>query len=185
MTRMHESGAGRASPGPGAGPGPARPQVWAPGAVPGPAHPPGQGAGPGRIPLSRSEDTLLLAKHFLQGCGGSKKLGKLAEKKLLEYSWPGNIRQLRNVIESAVVLGQGAEIRPKDLVLPESRRDPKVGVSWEPISLQNLEERHIKRVLEHTGGNKKKAAEILGIERCTLYAKLKSYDDPGKKGEAK
>ena len=133
----------------------------------------------------RSEDTLLLAKHFLQGCGGSKKLGKLAEKKLLEYSWPGNIRQLRNVIESAVVLGQGAEIRPKDLVLPESRRDPKVGVSWEPISLQNLEERHIKRVLEHTGGNKKKAAEILGIERCTLYAKLKSYDDPGKKGEAK
>lgn len=131
----------------------------------------------------RSEDTLLLAEHFLGGCGGTKKLGKLAQKKLLDYSWPGNVRQLRNVIESAVVLGEGAEIRPEDLVLPESRRDPKVEVSWEPISLQRLEERHIKRVLEHTGGNKKKAAEILGIERCTLYAKLKSYDGPGKKGD--
>jgi Nif-specific regulatory protein len=133
----------------------------------------------------RPEDTLLLVEHFLGGSGGSKKLGKAAEKKLLDYSWPGNIRQLRNVIESAVVLGEGAEIRPEDLVLPESRRDPKVDASWEPISLQKLEERHIKRILEHTGGNKKKAAEILGIERCTLYAKLKSYDGPGKKGEAK
>ena len=47
---------------------------------------------------------------------------------------------------------------------------------WEPVSLQELERQHVLRVLEHTEGNKKRAAELLGIERCTLYSKLKNYD---------
>ena len=132
----------------------------------------------------RPEDILILAGHFLaEASGGVKRLGKAAEKKLLEYRWPGNVRQLRNAIESAVVLGEEPEIRPEDLLLPDPRsRGPKdeaaraTEKSWEPRSLADVERRHIEQVLEHTGGNKKKAAEILGIERCTLYAKLKNYE---------
>ena len=130
----------------------------------------------------RPEDIPLLAEHFLRECcGGIKKLGKAAEKKLMSYHWPGNARQLRNVIESAVVLGEAVEIRAEDIVLPEpGAKGPgaapsQAGEEWQPMSLGELERIHIERVLRHTAGNKKKAAEILGIERCTLYAKLKSY----------
>jgi Nif-specific regulatory protein len=135
----------------------------------------------------RIEDITLLAEHFLADCcGGVKKLSKAAVEKLSRYAWPGNIRQLRNVIESAVVLGEGSEIQPAELVLPpaESDRLPgrgahgagsSTGEAWVPTSLAAVERTHIVRVLEHTGGNKKRAAEILGIERCTLYSKIKSY----------
>lgn len=159
-----------------------------------------------RIPAlrDRPEDIPLLSEHFLSASSGLKKLDKLAEKKLLSYHWPGNVRQLKNVLESAVVLGSGPWIKPDDLLLPEapekieglaqgkgqlaarSPGDKSLGESggkdnaqglgpWQPMSLQDLERNHIQRVIEHTGGNKKKAAEILGIERCTLYAKIKSY----------
>ncbi|MFP6737536.1 MAG: sigma 54-interacting transcriptional regulator [Planctomycetota bacterium] len=126
----------------------------------------------------RTEDILLLAEHFIANnpAGGlPKKLTKKAGKKLISYSWPGNVRQLKNVVESALVLGDGREIRPEDLILPEKSSLPGMG-GWEPVSLQELERRHVLRVLEHTEGNKKRAAELLGIERCTLYSKLKNYD---------
>tara|TARA_B100001013_G_C24602133_1_gene439383 strand:- start:435 stop:1526 length:1092 start_codon:yes stop_codon:yes gene_type:complete len=126
----------------------------------------------------RTEDILLLAEHFIASnpAGGRpKKLSKRAGKKLVNYSWPGNVRQLKNVVESALVLGDGREIRPEDLILPEKSSLPGMG-NWEPVSLQELERRHVLKVLEHTGGNKKRAAELLGIERCTLYSKLKNYD---------
>ncbi|HVR75957.1 MAG TPA: sigma 54-interacting transcriptional regulator [Planctomycetota bacterium] len=126
----------------------------------------------------RPEDIPLLVEHFLAGSTVRRTLGKPAEKKLLAYTWPGNVRQLRNVIESALVLGDGPEVRPEDLVLPDpaARGRAQEGSVWQPISLEDLEKIHIQRVLDHTGGNKKRAAEILGIERCTLYAKLKSYE---------
>jgi len=125
----------------------------------------------------RPEDIPLLAAHFLEGCGSPKKLSKPAEKKLAAYAWPGNVRQLRNALESAVVLGDGAEIEANDLLLPTSPGAENAAArgGWEPITLEHLERMHIQRVLEHTQGNKKRAAELLGIERCTLYAKLKSY----------
>ena len=126
----------------------------------------------------RPEDIPLLVAHFLERCphgGRLRKLSKTAQKRLLEYSWPGNVRQLRNVIESASVLAKGETIQPADLVLPDRPRSSGED-TWEPISLQELERRHVIRVLEHTRGNKKRAAEILGIERCTLYSKLKNYD---------
>ncbi len=133
----------------------------------------------------RPEDVPLLAQHFLDALGGTSKLSKATLKKLGEYSWPGNVRQLRNVIESAVVLGKGPEISPEDLILPPPKRldGPREKEAWEPITLESLERFHIERVLGHTSGNKKRAAELLGIERCTLYAKLKSYDLGSPKGE--
>ena len=120
----------------------------------------------------------MLAEHFIANnpAGGRpKKLTKKTEKKLVSYSWPGNVRQLKNVLESALVLGVGREIRPEDLILPEKSSLPRMS-DWEPVSLQELERQHVLRVLEHTEGNKKKAAELLGIERCTLYSKLKNYE---------
>ena len=131
----------------------------------------------------RPEDIPLLAEHFLKESGGGvKKLSEDAEARLRAYHWPGNIRQLRNVIESAVVLGTGREIEPEDLVLPEppgksaqGKEAAKAEVEWQPMSLKDIEKRHIQQVLEHTRGNKKRAADILGIERCTLYAKTRLY----------
>ena len=126
----------------------------------------------------RTDDILPLVDFFIANnpAGGRpKKMTKKAEKKLLSYSWPGNVRQLRNVIESALVLGEGKEIRPDDLVLPENAGLARAA-DWEPMSLQTLERQHVLKVLEYTEGNKKKAAELLGIERCTLYSKLKNYD---------
>jgi transcriptional regulator with GAF, ATPase, and Fis domain len=127
----------------------------------------------------RVEDIPLLVEHFLARqaeAGRPRSLGKAAAEKLQRYAWPGNIRQLRNVIESAIVLGGGREIRAEDLVLPEHPGAHGKG-DWRPISLEELERRHILKVLEHTKGNKKRAAEILGIERCTLYSKLRSYEE--------
>jgi Nif-specific regulatory protein len=128
----------------------------------------------------RPEDVPILAEHFLADIGVPKERRSLSQEvteKLCRYTWPGNVRQLRNVIESAMVLGEGSRIRVQDLVLPSDA--PSAGGSgtwrWQPESLDAMQKRHIQRVLEHTGGNKKKAAEILGIERCTLYSKLKSY----------
>jgi len=124
----------------------------------------------------RVEDIPLLAQHFLDACGSPKKVSKSAEKKLATYAWPGNVRQLRNAIESAIVLGEGREIRAEDLVLPPpGAGSAKAREAWEPITLEELERLHIERVLAHTSGNKKRAAEMLGIERCTLYSKLKAY----------
>lgn len=129
----------------------------------------------------RPEDIPVLARHFLNCLGvpdDKKELGPEVVERLVGYSWPGNVRQLRNVIESAAVMGDGPVVTPADLVLPPARGQEDAGAgpttTWQPISLEELQKDHIARVLEHTGGNKKKAAEILGIERCTLYSKLKN-----------
>jgi DNA-binding NtrC family response regulator len=134
----------------------------------------------------RREDIPLLAAHFLlAGGAGSRTLAPDALEKLQAYGWPGNIRQLKNVIESALVLGDGPTIRASDLILPTSEpKEAAPGAGWEPLTLEELQRRHILRVLEHTGGNKKRASDILGIERCTLYAKLKSIGVPLKQGAA-
>ncbi len=124
----------------------------------------------------RREDIPLLVRHFLAELGKVKwTLAPDAMEKLGAYPWPGNVRQLRNTIESAVVLGDGPVIRAADLVLPpRGEGAPPGGTAWEPLTLEELQRRHILKVLEHTGGNKKRAADLLGIERCTLYAKLKT-----------
>jgi Nif-specific regulatory protein len=127
----------------------------------------------------RREDILLLARYFLKQMGVADErtaLTPAAEEKLRSYAWPGNVRQLRNVIESAVVLKEGPAIDVGDLVLPEPQGARAAGAeAWSPRTLEDVQREHIVKVLEHTDGNKKRAAEVLGIERCTLYAKLKGY----------
>jgi DNA-binding NtrC family response regulator len=129
---------------------------------------------------ARPADVDALAEHFLQECARklsqpAKRLSPEARALLLRYSWPGNVRQLKNAIERASVAAPGEAIRPQDL--PEALREAEpAAASTTPItSLAEIERLHIQRVLDHCGGNKKAAAEILGIDRSTLYAKLRQY----------
>ena len=93
---------------------------------------------------------------------------------LKTYHWPGNVREMKNCIERAVVLGNSNMILPEDLPL-EIRRPAPTDDGSEFPSLQDMERDHIIKALNQTSWNKKQAAEILGIQRSTLYEKLKTY----------
>ncbi|QDS88820.1 Transcriptional regulatory protein ZraR [Rosistilla ulvae] len=135
----------------------------------------------------RGRDILRLANHFLKlYC---RQMGRkiegftaAAEKRLMKYPWPGNIRELKNVIERAVVLTTKTSIDADDLVLSNvhvAGSSTDVGndeVGFEEQSLLDVERHHILQTLRATAGNKSKAASILGIERSTLDRKLKRYD---------
>lgn len=118
----------------------------------------------------RAEDVPLLATHFAQARGA--RVGARALELLRSYPWPGNIRELKNVVERALVLGDGQTIWPEDL--PPALREKNV--SREHLgSLESVERDHICRVLRHTGGNIAQAAAILGVQRLTVYKKLEKY----------
>ena len=146
------------------------------------------------IPLSlppltaRTEDIPLLAHHFLAEYAGEpgavvSGISTDAMRVLMQYSWPGNIRELENVIERAVTLGAEGEIQVSDL--PDSlREDSSLTVSTAvPVvsTIQEVEKVHIQRVLSHTEWQISKAARILGIDRRTLYRKMDSYEIPNLK----
>ena len=95
-----------------------------------------------------------------------------ALKQLMAYDWPGNVRELENIIERALVIGQGKEISADDL--PFSRG--KAGLETFPKSLKKMEKMHIERVLETAGWNISQAARDLDIDRQTLYNKLEKYE---------
>jgi DNA-binding NtrC family response regulator len=98
---------------------------------------------------------------------------------LLSYDWPGNIRELENVIERAAILCRNHVIEPQDLSLPNSlslpggtRGDDKLGTA---IPLKEIERMHIEGVLRSFRGNKAETAKILGISLKTLYTKIQQY----------
>jgi DNA-binding NtrC family response regulator len=132
----------------------------------------------------RGHDVLLLAQHFLQQLGSRynksvKGLAKPAAACLLAYSWPGNVRELRNVIERALALTLHDQITVEDL--PENVQHPDGGKPV-PVSLvdagnilplEEMEQRYIHQVLDQLDGNRTLAARLLGVDRKTLYRKLK------------
>ncbi|MEO8496455.1 MAG: sigma 54-interacting transcriptional regulator [Planctomycetota bacterium] len=93
----------------------------------------------------------------------------LARERLMAYNWPGNVRQLRNVIDSAVVLADGSQIKPEDLGLRDTSDE------LESLRIDFWERKLIKQALERTGGNIPEAARLLGIGRATLYRKVEDY----------
>ncbi len=123
----------------------------------------------------RREDIPMLAHHFLQQAtvSGSRPVrGFVPETMALleRYHWPGNVRELENVIERTVSLAPGPLIMPDDL--PETVRKSEAapaGGDDALLSLEEVEKRHLGKVLRETGGNKVRAARILGIDRRTLY----------------
>jgi Nif-specific regulatory protein len=133
----------------------------------------------------RGDDVLELADHFLERFSqetGRRFSGFTPEaiESMRRYRWPGNVRELKNVIERAVVLSRGESIGVEDLVLTslatsgESGEIPPPNV-YEPLSLEDVERRHIQATLKATGWNKSRAASILGIERTTLDRKIQRY----------
>jgi Nif-specific regulatory protein len=129
----------------------------------------------------RRSDVPMLAEHFLKRFTretGRKIRGftTAAMQKMEQYDWPGNVRELRNVIERAVALGRGPQLDTSDILL-STWELPAAQASdvFDPLSLEELEKKHILRTLEHTDWNKSQAATILQIERSTLDRKIKSY----------
>jgi len=101
-------------------------------------------------------------------------------ERLLSYSWPGNIRELRNCVERAVALARFDELMVEDL--PEQIRQYKTShvlvAADDPealVTLGEVEKRYVQRVMEAVRGNKRQAARILGLDRTTLYRKLEKY----------
>jgi DNA-binding NtrC family response regulator len=124
----------------------------------------------------RKEDIPLLANHFLQKFSeeNHKNISHISPEALeiiTQYSWPGNVRELEHTIERAVILSIHPIILPEDLPrkMFEETKGPEIQIPEKPLPLRELEKRYVLKVLQETGGNKKKASEILGIDRTTLY----------------
>ena len=123
------------------------------------------------------QDIPLLANHFLQRFAQetNKPVDQISREALDEmmlYDWPGNVRELGNAVERAVVVGRGRRILPQDL--PIFR--PEYVTSPGGRTLREVEMNHLNGVLNETQWNISKSAEILGIDRSTLYDKIKRYD---------
>ncbi|MCS6817306.1 MAG: sigma-54 dependent transcriptional regulator [Blastocatellia bacterium] len=134
----------------------------------------------------RREDIPLLVEHFLERYAREngqplRRFSTEAMRLLMSYSWPGNVRELQNAVEYALTMSSEPILTIRDLpphisgIAPLERSAPP---EREPRTLAEVEKRHILRILEETGGNHAKAAEILGIDRRTLYRKLQKYQIP-------
>ncbi len=130
----------------------------------------------------RREDIPMLAHHFLQKCAAGTTTAVRGFHPdtmdlLNRYRWPGNVRELENAIERAVSLSHGPLLTPDDLpapvrqapVHPDAKRETPEAAEPVCLTLEEVEKRHLVRVLKETKGNKVKAAKILGIDRRTLY----------------
>ncbi len=91
------------------------------------------------------------------------------------YKWPGNIRELKNVIERAVILCDGSELDETLLPYEIQHANSKASSALSAFDLSSVEKLHIQRVLNHTHGNRAEAARLLNIGVATLYRKLKEY----------
>jgi two-component system response regulator AtoC len=130
----------------------------------------------------RGEDVLLLAEHFLQtktSIRNPKKLSAAAEKALLQYNFPGNVRELEHIIERAIIFAESGTIQLEDLNLPTSYHPAAGGytnVNDDNImSLEELEKIHIKKALNFNNWNRENTARTLGISHKTLYSKIIKY----------
>lgn len=131
----------------------------------------------------RQEDIPLLAQHFLNKYSViNNKLvtgfSTDALQKLMSMPWPGNVRELENLIERLVVFTRNSAIQASEIPNPDEKGHESFygEATQDSPTLEDLEKRYIQTVFEKTGGRKEKAAQILGINRRTLYRKLKEYN---------
>ena len=127
----------------------------------------------------RKEDIPLLAAHFLQKFSEENRknisyISPEALEILTQYSWPGNVRELEHTVERTVILSAHPIILPESLPreIVEEIKGTEIGPGEELLTLREMERRYVLKVLDKSGGNKKKASEILGIDRTTLYRLL-------------
>jgi DNA-binding NtrC family response regulator len=126
----------------------------------------------------RRADIPLLVQHFTGPPGRGKALRFSADamERLMSYPWPGNIRELRNLVERLMILHEGDEVRPADLPVElgtpaRTAAEPEASL----VSLQEVERRHVERVLQATGWNKAQAARVLDVDIKTLNKKIRDY----------
>lgn len=145
------------------------------------------------IPLpplrARGNDTLLLAQQFLDRFATQAQkhvtgLSSEAAERLLSYAWPGNVRELQNAMERAVALTRFEQISVEDLPdkIRSYRRSHVLLAADDPtelVPMEEVERRYILRVMEAVAGNKTLAAQVLGLDRKTLYRKLERYAGGG------
>jgi len=131
----------------------------------------------------RGDDVMVLAQHFVRHFAQKHKknvtgMAAACAEKLTSHRWPGNVLELQNVIDRAVALAQHDQLTAADLptALFESGPVNEVGNAESLPSMETIERRHILAVLSATGGHRTRAAQILGLDRKTLYRKLESYD---------
>jgi transcriptional regulator with GAF, ATPase, and Fis domain len=139
----------------------------------------------------RGDDVILLARHFIRALGA--KMGKAeaglsrdAHERLVAHGWPGNIRELQNAIERALILTDGSSISAEQLALPAPRPRAPEGVAPPaptsgaaapaPMpSLAEIEKQSIVEALSRANGNKSRAAQMLGLSRMQLYTRLRRF----------
>lgn len=133
----------------------------------------------------REEDVLILARFFLDRFASD--LGRPdmaftsdAEKLLREYHWPGNIRELRNVVERAVLLSEHPRLRARDLLFDQAEKIHSPDETFS-LTLEELERFHIQRVLKAENNRVEQAAIRLGVPRSSLYQKIKKFQLPDSK----
>jgi DNA-binding NtrC family response regulator len=132
----------------------------------------------------RKEDIPLLANHYLKIFNEKyeKNINHISPafmNCLKQYPFPGNVRELMNIINSAIIIETGSELKKKSLphfFLESGDFEDDPNGDFKPQSLQEMEKDHIMKVLEFTCGNRTKAADILGISRVNLLAKIKKYE---------
>jgi len=145
----------------------------------------------------RPEDIGALLDHFVKELSASvgrpaAGISEEARQKLLAYAWPGNVRELRNAVERAVILSEGGWIRGEHLPLPLGRSaaaaetpratsaETRGPAAPAPLNLESQERTMIEQALRRAGGNKSKAARLLGLTRSQLYTRLEKHAiDPG------
>ncbi len=139
-----------------------------------------------RIPplRERREDVPLLARHFVETLAHElgKEVSDLSEgamRRLMDHEWPGNVRELENAVERALVTAKGRVLTDEDFAF--LGREAVPGARWavpDNVSLDEVERQVIQATLRRCGGNVKEAASVLGIDRSTLYDRLKKYEIP-------
>ncbi|MDN5204813.1 sigma-54 dependent transcriptional regulator [Fulvivirgaceae bacterium BMA10] len=126
----------------------------------------------------RIEDIPLLAEHFIniyttKYKKDKTKIDKQTMSKLQQYHWPGNVRELQHAIERAIILNEGKSLQARDF-FPQ-QRETQTSEKPQPITLDEMEEKLIRKSMQTNQGNMSKVAKELGITRATLYRKLEKY----------
>ncbi|HEU4333298.1 MAG TPA: sigma-54 dependent transcriptional regulator [Candidatus Eisenbacteria bacterium] len=139
----------------------------------------------------RREDIPLLVAHFIRNSAIVPKrnvdVSPEAMEVLVRYPWPGNARELANVIERALILSEGSRLLPENLPIGIRRSSPDAAVTngGRRPTLEEAERRYILQVLDECGGHRQKAATILGISERNLYRKLKQFGASGPREPAR